>query len=280
MRARPGLIVAAVALAAFLAHAGSLAGGFVYDDHRFVEENPAIRTLEDPGRFFTDPSTASAEAGVEPDVYRPLRTLDFALAHAAFGKRPAYWHLMNALLHAANAALVLLLLRRMFDRAGPGAPGLPAPPAAGRVPAPAVLGALVFAVHPVTSEAVAWVSSRGDLLALLLVLLALEAAARRGALRTVVATVLVALACLAKESAVIAFALLPLRDLALPREARPPGRTTVVRTALLAGVAAAYFVLRASVMPQAEDLTFLAQTEFPGGSRAATARAMLAGIGW
>src|SRR5439155_1216958 len=197
-----------VFLAAVLAHAGSLAGGFVYDDHRFIEHNPAIASLANVPKFFADPSTASAAAGVEPDIYRPLRTLDFAVDRALFGLSPFGWHLASVLLHAANAVLVWLLILRLLAppkaASPPLRPGRHADPRRAPLLA-AAAGAVLFAVHPVTAESVAWVSSRGDLLAWTLVLLALEVLARPGGVRTALGAGLVFLACLAKESAVVAF---------------------------------------------------------------------------
>ena len=89
-----------------------------------------------------------------------------------------------------------------------------------------------------------------------------------------------ALACLAKESAVVAFLLLPLRDLALPAATRPSARTTRVRTLLLAAVTAAYLGARLWVMPSSDDLPWLAQTSLPDGGRAAAVRGALASLGW
>ena len=103
-------------------------------------------------------------------------------------------------------------------------------------------------------ESVAWLSSRGDLLAWTFVLLAFEVLHRPGAVRTGLGVVLVALACLAKESAIVAWALLPLRDLAMPAATRPPARTTWIRTLLLAAVTASYFAVRLHVMLSADDL--------------------------
>ncbi len=251
-----GLVVAA---AAFAVHAQTLGAGFVYDDHRFVEENPAIRNV-DPVAFFADPGTASAHSGIEPDVYRPLRTLDYAIDHAVFGVGSAWgWHLENLLWHALAAFLVFRLLRPLVreDLLAAGA------------------GAALFAVHPVTSEAVAWISSRGDLMAVALLAGALVILERPGLARTVAGTALAVLACVAKESAVVAPALLPLRDLALPRTVAPTRATTIRRTALLALCVAAYLGVRLGVIPT------LGQVEqMPGGSRAATARGMAAGLAW
>jgi hypothetical protein len=287
MGPRAPLTACAVLLAVVLAHAGSLRGGFVYDDHRFVERNDAIRSLSSPGRFFTDPATASAGAGVEPDIWRPLRTLNFAVDRALFGLDPAGWHFGNLALHGANALLVWVLLLRVLGGVPAVAPGRLARPGAGEGDAAgaarnvaAAAGAILFAVHPVTSEVVAWVSSRGDLLAWTCVLLALEVLAKPGARRTVLGAALVAAACLAKESAIVAFALLPLRDRALAPGAGPSSRETWLRTGVLAAVSAAYLLARGAVLPGAPDLPYLAQTEFPDGGRAAAARAMFASVAW
>ena len=55
-------------------------GGFVYDDHRFIERNVAIRSLGNTLDFVLDPRTISEESW--EGIYRPLRTLSFAVDHA------------------------------------------------------------------------------------------------------------------------------------------------------------------------------------------------------
>jgi hypothetical protein len=123
---------------------------------------------------------------------------------------------------------------------------------------------------------------------MLLLLFALEVVARPGAARTAAGAGLVLLACLAKESAVVACLLLPLRDFALPVGARPRTLTTWVRTCLFAAVALLYVLVRSQVLAPVPDLPFsaadpahfLAQTDFPEGSRAAAVRGMLAGVVW
>jgi tetratricopeptide (TPR) repeat protein len=248
----------AVFLAAFAAHARALGAGFVYDDHRFVEQNRALERI-DPVAFFRNPETASASTGVRPDVYRPLRTLDYAIDRSLFGLEPAGWHAKNLLWHALAAVLLLHLLLPLLG---------------GRL-IPAALGALLFAVHPLTSEAATWVSSRGDVMALAFGLAALVVMERPGAARTAVGVGLGILACFAKESMLVLPALLPLRDLALPAESAPPRRTTWIRTGLLAVLVAGYLVLRQGVIGDLEQVT----VEVAGG-RAAIARGMLSGAGW
>ncbi|MFO0934577.1 MAG: hypothetical protein U1E39_17965 [Planctomycetota bacterium] len=267
--------LAAVLLGAFLAHAVATGHGFVYDDHRFVEHNAAIRSLADPARFFTDPGTASAAQGVEPDVWRPLRTLLYAAQYAAFGLAPRGWHVVGLLVHLLNAALVYRLLLRVLAPAPPGPAGEGAAPVVA-----AAAGALLFAVHPVTVEAVAWVSSLGDLVAWSLALVALLLSTRPGAAATAGVVVLGTVACLAKESAVVLFALVPLLRSALPADARPGRRETALRAGLLLAATVGYLVVRGAVLRTPADLPPLAQIDFPDGSRAAAVRAFLAAVVW
>jgi tetratricopeptide (TPR) repeat protein len=258
VRAPVVLTGAGLVLLAVLAHAPALGAGFVYDDHRFIEANPALRSI-DPVAYFTDPATASATDGIRPDVYRPLRTLDFAVTYALFGLDPRPWHLVNLLLHAAN----VLLLARLL-----------APLVRGSHSACAA-GAALFAVHPVGVEAVAWVSSRGDLLSVLLLLAALLVLERPGGGRTFAGLLLGTAACFAKESAVVFPALLVLRDLALPAERRPPAHVRWMRAGLATALVGAYLAVRLTVIPD-----FAQVSEFIGGSRAAAGRGMLAGLAW
>ena len=259
-----------VVLATFLVHGGSLAGGFVYDDHRFIEHNAALRDLSIADAF-KDPSTASHGDGIQHDIYRPLRTLLFSFEFALFAGENAdgsvdyhlrWWHFLSVLLHAFNALLLLRLLR----------------PLVGQHPWIAAAGALLFAVHPITSESVAWLSSQGDLLAIAFLLLTLIVLEKPGGRRTLGGAICFALACFAKESALALPALLPLRDLALPRDnpaaPSPWARETWIRAGVLLAVGVLYFFIRLTVLP------VFAQVEHPGGSVLASARGMASGLVW
>ena len=270
MRGRWLLATVIAAAAVVLVHGSSVRGGFVYDDHRFIEYNQAIRHALF-AEAFTDPTTASHGDGIAHDIYRPLRTVLYAWQFALFAETHAdggidfhlgWWHALSVLLHLINTLLVLRLLRSLLRGAM----------------LPALVGALLFAVHPLTSESVAWLSSQGDLLAMTFLLGTLVLFEGRGVGRTVAGVVGFALACLAKESALMLPFLLPLRDLALPRgDDAPPSpwaRLTILRTTVLLGVVGLYFAVRAAVLPG------LAQVEHVDGSVMATIRAMLAGVGW
>jgi tetratricopeptide (TPR) repeat protein len=217
---RPGL---ALALASALcAHGLGLAGGFVYDDHRFVEHNQALARAPVTA-LLLDPSTHSDDS--DRDIWRPLRVLGHAFDRARWGLEPFGYHLHSLLVHLLCVALAFHTLRRL----------LPEP-----CEAAATFGALLLAAHPLGVEVVGWITSRGDLYALAFALPALwlaVASDRDGhAGRAVLAGGLALLAMLGKESAVW----LPLVALAHRRLfARPRPAHSAGTWALATGAAVA-----------------------------------------
>lgn len=161
-------------------------GEFVSDDHRFIVDNVAQLTRDDaPGAFFTEPTTVATPP--DPDIWRPLRTTSFALDLHVFGPDPCGFHAVNVGLHAL---VVLLLCAWLTALVGAG---------------PAACGAALFCVHPLATEAVAWISSRADLLVAVAILAALLVARRaertgRGGFGLVLIAVV---AGLSKESGVM-----------------------------------------------------------------------------
>src|SRR5205807_9081420 len=99
--------------------------------------------------------------------------ITFGLDVVAFGMMPAGYHLTNLLLHAANTALFYLAARRLLGLALPAA-------AARAAPLGAATAALVFALHPLRAESVAWVTERRDVLSGFFFFLTLIAYLRAG----------------------------------------------------------------------------------------------------
>jgi tetratricopeptide (TPR) repeat protein len=120
-------LFAVLALAA-LAYANSFAGVPQYDDYNVIIDDPAVRSL-------------AAWRAAMPGI-RPLLKLSYAFNNSWGGL--AGFHSLNLLLHLFNAALVLLVLRRLLPD----------------LPAAALAGALLFALHPVNTEAVTMLSGR------------------------------------------------------------------------------------------------------------------------
>ncbi|MGH0032851.1 MAG: arylsulfotransferase family protein [Myxococcota bacterium] len=162
------LVVAAV----LVVHGVTLAGGFVYDDLWVVVNNPFLKDLSN----FTGLWGGDLPAGL-PDGNRPAAIALYMLDYAIFGLEPWGWHLQNLLWHLACALSVAWLARRLSEDE--------------RI---ARAAGLLFAVHAISSEAVAVVNYREDLVATtaICVAMALVVTARRSG-----RLVPVALACLA-----------------------------------------------------------------------------------
>ena len=212
-----------VAAITFLAHSpGWMASDatFVYDDDRFVLHNEHVQVLHAPWTYLR-PETAG-DRGAE-GIWRPARTLLFALEWSVFGDQVRGWRIVGVVLHAGAAGLAaLVMLSLVGDRAA------------------AAIGSLAFALHPLTAEVSSWVSSQGDALALIGFLAAI-AFHLRG--RTVATLAAAALALLAKEMAVTLPLVLLALDLARGRVREGRGRTIGTGAVVVAYVGVRLLVL-------------------------------------
>lgn len=135
---------------------GVLRGQFVFDDIKLVKDNEKIRELPSIYEIFDITSDRWADEEVRPN-YRPMRFLSYAIDYRLsvwyFGEiepdNPPvlFFHLTNLAIHLINTLLVLALARRIFGNG---------------VAALAV--ALLFGLHPIQTEAVAYISGRRDVL--------------------------------------------------------------------------------------------------------------------
>jgi tetratricopeptide (TPR) repeat protein len=231
---RPSAAVAPLALlaAVALAHGGALGHGFVhFDDDLYVYANPQVL-----GGLSLDGLRWAFGLGDGQTYFHPVTWLSL-MAHASlFGGAPWGFHLVNLLLHAASALLLFEALRRLGGR-----------------PGPALAGALLWAVHPLTVEAVAWVTERKAVLSTALGLAAaltwVAAPPPRSPARRAAATALLLLGLLAKPALVTLPALLVALDAWPPAragEATPPGEVRPWPRALRAALLEAWPLLLAS----------------------------------
>lgn len=180
-------------LAAWAVYWNSLDGEFVFDDTSIVQNNPQIRSLapENLKQIFGSHywQTAAGQGG----LYRPVVVLSYAVNYAVGRLDPWGYHFVNVLLHALNAVLVFVIVRELF---GEGTF--------------AFWSGLLFALHPIRTEAVAYVVGRAECLAGLFFLAAWWCYLRG---RWAVAAVAFLLAALSKESALTFLAVAVLSDL-------------------------------------------------------------------
>jgi protein O-mannosyl-transferase len=127
-------VLAAVVLAAY---APILSAGYVWDDDAYVADNANLRDGAGLARIWLEPRSS-------PQYY-PLVFTSFWIERRVGMDGPGLSHAVNVCLQLANAALLWGMLRRL------------------RVPG-AYAAALVFAVHPVHVESVAWITERKNVL--------------------------------------------------------------------------------------------------------------------
>jgi tetratricopeptide (TPR) repeat protein len=146
-----------VALTAFVAFLPALSAGFVtWDDNRNFLDNPAYRGLDASHLRWMWTSFHMGH-------YVPLTWMTLGIDYELWGMDARGYHLQNLLLHAANAVLVYLLANTLLRRVR-GRDSI-ADDRAIRWSAAAC--ALLFAVHPLRVESVAWITERRDMLSLL-----------------------------------------------------------------------------------------------------------------
>lgn len=145
-----------ILLVCFVVYSNTLFMDFVWDDAYQIIENSQIKSLKNVPSLFISEVWAGVEDNHISPYYRPIFTLSLAIDYFFWGEKPFGFHLTNLILHAMVSVLVYLLALKII-----------------RANLPALLGSLVFAVHPVHVEAVAWVSGRNEMLSAFFMFLSL-----------------------------------------------------------------------------------------------------------
>jgi Flp pilus assembly protein TadD len=139
---------ALIVLVTIVAYLPAIRGGFIWDDDKYLTDNPTMRSVEGLREIWLNP-----DATVQ---YYPLTFTVFWIEHQLWGLNPLGYHVVNVLLHAVNAVLFWILLKRL------NVPG-------------AWWAAAVFALHPVHVMSVAWITELKNVLSGVFFLLALLA---------------------------------------------------------------------------------------------------------
>ena len=140
---------ALILMVAVAAYGNSLANGFAYDDTTVIGGN----TVVTEGRIvdaLSSPYWPEMVDGI--GLYRPITSVSYAAEWRLWNGHPAGFHAVNVAAHAAVSVLVFLLILALS------------------APLPALVGGMLFALHPVHTEAVANVVGRAELYAALFVL--------------------------------------------------------------------------------------------------------------
>ncbi|MBI5181109.1 MAG: tetratricopeptide repeat protein [Nitrospirae bacterium] len=139
------IIITLIIILTALSYINTLNNSFVYDDNTYVVENRQIRSASNiPKAFISSYPPDSKEQG----LYRPMVAISYIFDYAFRGLNPKSFHLTNLILHILTSIIVYLLAFEIIKTRWPSA----------------VVG-IVFALHPVHTEAVTWVVGRAEVMA-------------------------------------------------------------------------------------------------------------------
>jgi len=139
-----------------LVYANSLGGEFIWDDLSFIRDNAFLKDWSNVPHIFTETATTSMDVGggsVRYNLYRPLQWLTFMADYSVWKLNPLGYHLTNIFLHISAALILFWFIALLF-----------------RSRMLSFLTALFFVIHPVHTEAVAYISGRADPLGLIFML--------------------------------------------------------------------------------------------------------------
>ncbi|MBI1273513.1 MAG: tetratricopeptide repeat protein [Alphaproteobacteria bacterium] len=217
-----------LALAVMAVYADVYDNAFLLDDEFLILKNAFLRNWDSLGDIFTTSSTAGF--GGTDNFYRPLQITLYLLVYQFAGASEPAFHFLNIMLHAANACLLLVLARGL-----------------GFNPVAAFLAALLWAVHPVHTEAVTYMSATADVLYAFFCLLGAAVLAHGPARRAMLpACVCFIAGLLAKETAII-FPLLAISVVSFRHEGAGRARALLATWPLWL-IAAIYIALRFTLL--------------------------------
>ena len=186
-----GLAILLLVLAVVLVYLGSLDGAFVFDDVPAILENPTLRHPGDLAGVLAPPGDQAGTVGG-----RPVLNLSLAFNYALGGRQTWSYHVLNLAVHVAATLLLFGLIHRTLDRDcdRPGGTGVFSRPG-NQLPwtSPwsrsdglliAFFASLLWAVHPLQTEAVTYVVQRAESLMGLFYLLTLYCFARHAGRET------------------------------------------------------------------------------------------------
>ena len=145
----------AIPLLAVLVYIPSFNAGFTLDDVPIIEENIFIRTPGKLAEIWTSDYWAGKIDATDRGLYRPLTLTTYAIQYWMHGQNPVPFHIFNILLHALICFVLMRYLFLLF-----------------KDPYLTALAGLLFAIHPIHTEAVSGIVGRAELLTGLFILCA------------------------------------------------------------------------------------------------------------
>lgn len=208
-----------------------------YDDYDLVlnNENFLSHPSNIAASFTTHAFTTHKKEGV---YYRPILLVSYILDYQIWKLNPLGYHLTNILLHCMTAMLVFLLINSLIQNQ-----------------ILALLSSLIFALHPIQVESVAWIAGRNDILVGLFIAMTMyfyiqhHEKPERKKLYLFFSIISFTLALFTKESAAFCIFILPLYDIVVRKNTLTTlfSKDTLLKFTPLAAVIGVYLIIRLMV---------------------------------
>jgi tetratricopeptide (TPR) repeat protein len=141
-------------LISFAVYFIALFDDFVYDDKSQIVDNPWIRDIRNIPTIFSGSVWSFRPGAAILKYYRPLMHIVYMFNYHLFGLKPWGFHLVNILFHCGVSVLVFLCIRRLLtEQRSPVSHAYLSPP---------FMAAMLFALHPIHTEAVIWIAGLPD----------------------------------------------------------------------------------------------------------------------
>ncbi len=195
------IIVSILAALAIIPYINCLKNEFVLDDTRLIVDNPFIKDPANIGEAFYSDFWWGTTLGFS-GLYRPVTIISYILSYSVSGLNPLSFHLISIILHVIVVLSIYYFLNSLYEERFV-----------------AFLAAALFAVHPIHTESVTWISGRPDLLAAVFFFTSLIIFAKLCGTKRSVTTFfsllflslfLYFLALLSKESSIVLVGILPI----------------------------------------------------------------------
>ncbi len=144
-------LAAALIVVTFAAYFKVFRAEFVYDDFAFIVNNKDIQSFTPLAKFLLSPDIFTGSRYVTGSGggknWRPVASFAFAVEYSLFGLNSSGFHFASVLLHILNVVLIYVLFLKLTKKIWPAA-----------------AASLLWAIHPVNTEAVSWVSNQSSLI--------------------------------------------------------------------------------------------------------------------
>lgn len=234
----------------FFVYAFNFSDPLFWDDDEWIKSNVFVHSFSNIKEIFTQ--NVLAGFGLSSNYYRPFLLLSFAFNYAISGIAPLGYHLVSNGFHIANGVLIFNILHFVFRRT-----------------APAFIAAILFLIHPVQTEAVTYISGRGDPLSVFFMLLVLllfvkyfTSELKLKSIWILISTLIFIFAVLSRETAVLLPLFLMIFYISfLSRDNFPKSlKTSFIKALPFFIVSGIYFILRLTVFNFENTLNFYSRS--------------------